>query len=89
MVCNIDEVCKVLAERMHSMPLDLKMKYQYLFEYYGKNVEVLHEKILDILREHKISDEIISEIEYLMDFERSKIIEDIVIPIENYLTKSE
>lgn len=82
---DIDEYGKMLTDRINSMPLDLKTKYQYFFEYYGKEVEELHTKILDILTEHKISDEIISEIEYLMDFERSKIIEDIVIPIENYI----
>lgn len=85
---NIDEYGKLLASSINSMPLDLKTKYQYYFTYYGKEIEVLHKKILDELIEHKFSDEIISEIEYLMDFEKSKIIDDIVIPIENYLRTS-
>lgn len=67
-------------------PKEFKRNYDYWKNYYGKYIIPFHEHILEELIRCNVSKESIEEIEYLMQFEEFKMIdESIIAPSEMFL----
>lgn len=67
-------------------PKEYKRNLEYFNSYYGRYIVPLHEQILEELRRCNVSKEAIEEIEYLMQYEEFKMIdESIIAPSEMFL----
>lgn len=82
---NIKTFLTEYFQKIKNLPAREKRNFYYLKEY--DSICILHKQIQNELKKHKIPQNFIDEIEYLIDFEETLVLDEITTVLDDYFQK--